>query len=443
MILAIMKCRFLTLLRDRVSLLLVFVLPIIFYAIFAGIFGGMGDGGKIGTGILALIVDQDDTPQSRALTKALKHAGNGLRVSTTWTNNDNDVSHPWTLELARKQVMQSDAEAAIVLPKGMGISFTGDHLPVVQVLVDPSNPIAGTMVPGLLQQAAMIGMRSDMIRSGMNQLEFWSGELTPKQREAMDRIETLMSQETDTDAGTDTEASGAASTHGMLLPVNVEDAAARDTGGAARSMTVYYAAGIGVMFLLFSLAGASGAILDDKEAGILDRMFFTPLGISRLIIANWMWLTILAVNSMIILFVFATLVFEFGPWTWPRLIAWLVLTIIASSAAAALAMLLAAICTTRAQLGGISTIVILAMSAVGGSMIPRFIMPPAILDISWYVSFNAWAVEGYLDIFWYTPQEAIFATIFSRLAPILGVLIGMTVVFLIIARLFARRWEQA
>jgi ABC-type multidrug transport system permease subunit len=390
-----------------------------------------------------LIVDQDDTPQSRALTKALKHAGNGLRVSTTWTNNDNDVSHPWTLELARKQVMQSDAEAAIVLPKGMGISFTGDHLPVVQVLVDPSNPIAGTMVPGLLQQAAMIGMRSDMIRSGMNQLEFWSGELTPKQREAMDRIETLMSQETDTDAGTDTEASGAASTHGMLLPVNVEDAAARDTGGAARSMTVYYAAGIGVMFLLFSLAGASGAILDDKEAGILDRMFFTPLGISRLIIANWMWLTILAVNSMIILFVFATLVFEFGPWTWPRLIAWLVLTIIASSAAAALAMLLAAICTTRAQLGGISTIVILAMSAVGGSMIPRFIMPPAILDISWYVSFNAWAVEGYLDIFWYTPQEAIFATIFSRLAPILGVLIGMTVVFLIIARLLARRWEQA
>jgi ABC-2 type transport system permease protein len=439
-ILAIIKCRFLTLLRDRVSLLLVFVLPIIFYAIFAGIFGSMGDGGKIGTGILALIVDQDDTPQSRALTKALKQAGNGLRVSTTWTKND--VSHPWTLERARKRVMQSDAEAAIVLPKGMGISFTGDHLPVVQVLVDPSNPIARTMVPGLLQQAAMIGMRSDMIRSGMNQLEFWSGELTPKQREAMDRIETLMSQETDTDGET-TEASGAANTQGTLLPVNVEDAAARDTGGAARSMTVYYAAGIGVMFLLFSLAGASGAILDDKDAGILDRMFFTPLGISRLIIANWIWLTILAVNSMFILFLFATLVFEFGPWTWPRLIAWLVLTTIASSAAAALAMLLAAICTTRAQLAGISTIVILAMSAVGGSMIPRFIMPPAILDISWYVSFNAWAVEGYLDIFWYTPQEAIFATIFSRLAPILGVLIGMTVVFLIIARLLARRWEQA
>ena len=34
----------------------------------------------------------------------------------------------------------------------------------------------------------------------------------------------------------------------------------------------FYAAGIGVMFLLFSMSGASGALLEEVESGTLDRV---------------------------------------------------------------------------------------------------------------------------------------------------------------------------
>jgi ABC-2 type transport system permease protein len=46
-------------------------------------------------------------------------------------------------------------------------------------------------------------------------------------------------------------------------------------------------------------------------------------------------------------------------------------------AVAAFDMLLASVCRTRAQLGALSTLVILVMSSIGGSMFPRFLMPEA------------------------------------------------------------------
>src|ERR1051326_3217993 len=44
-------------------------------------------------------------------------------------------------------------------------------------------------------------------------------------------------------------------------------------------------------------------------------------------------------------------------------------------AVAAFGMLLASACKTRAQLGALSTLVILIMSSIGGSMFPWFLMP--------------------------------------------------------------------
>jgi ABC-2 type transport system permease protein len=50
------------------------------------------------------------------------------------------------------------------------------------------------------------------------------------------------------------------------------------------------------------------------------------------------------------------------------------------------------------------------------------------------VTFNAWALDGYLKVFWRNaPLVALW--------PQLLVLAGLTLAFLAIARTFARRWE--
>jgi ABC-2 type transport system permease protein len=111
------------------------------------------------------------------------------------------------------------------------------------------------------------------------------------------------------------------------------------------------------------------------------------------------------------------------------------MTLFTAATAAAFGLFLATLCRTRAQLGGISLLVILTMSALGGSMFPRIFMAPAMRQTG-LVTFNAWALDGYVKVFW---REAPL----GALLPQLGVLAAFLVAFLVAARLLARRWERA
>jgi ABC-type multidrug transport system permease subunit len=90
----------------------------------------------------------------------------------------------------------------------------------------------------------------------------------------------------------------------------------------------------------------------------------------------------------------------------------LILMIIATSfAVSSLGIFLAAVARTRQQAQNLSTIIILVMSAVGGSMIPLFIMPSILQKIA-LLSVNYWGIQGFYDVFWRTlPLKAIFPKI--------------------------------
>jgi ABC-2 type transport system permease protein len=68
-------------------------------------------------------------------------------------------------------------------------------------------------------------------------------------------------------------------------------------------------------------------------------------------------------------------------------------------------------------------------------MFPRFLMTPA-MQKAGLLTFNAWALDGYVKVFW---REAPLGALW----PQLGVLAAFLVAFLALARLFARRWERA
>ncbi len=111
------------------------------------------------------------------------------------------------------------------------------------------------------------------------------------------------------------------------------------------------------------------------------------------------------------------------------------MTAITSFAVASFGMLLASLARTRGQLAAFSTLIILTMSALGGSMFPKFLMSDAMLRVG-YFTFNSWAISGYQKIFW--RDEPI-----ASLGPEVAVLISSGVALFLLARWFARKWEHS
>jgi ABC-2 type transport system permease protein len=181
------------------------------------------------------------------------------------------------------------------------------------------------------------------------------------------------------------------------------------------------------------VAGAGGVLLDEVEAGTLERLLSTRIGMSELLFSKWLFLTLVGAAQLVVMFTWGWLVF--GLPLFSHIPGFVVMTSVTAGAAAALGLVLATVARSRAQLSGFSTILILTMSALGGSMFPRFLMSETMQKFG-LLTFNGWALDGYLKVFWRDAR-------LMELWPQVLVLAASTVVFLASARVLARRWETA
>jgi ABC-2 type transport system permease protein len=432
MIFTIVQTSFRALRRDRGAFLMAFILPIGFFTIFGFVFGGMKSSST--PRVSVLLVDQDHSMASRELVRALEREPS--LDATTHPKATKDDPHPadYTGAAAEAAVRNGDAPAALVIPAGFGenpISFgPNGHRPTFVILHDPSDPVAAQVTAGLLQKTIMTSLPSMMADAGTKYFTSWIGSLTPQQQKQMkEGLAQLREYEKERDANPQAHADTADDFSGL---VNVD---LRDVVGEKKRspMISYYAAGVGVMFLLFTASTAGGSLLDESESGALDRVLSARVGMTTLLAGKLVWCTLLAVAQLVIMFLWAALIFHLDLFT--HIPGFLVMTVCTAFSVAAFGMLLASVTKTRGQLGAFSTLIILTMSAIGGSMFPKFLMSNAML-IAGRFTFNSWAISGYTKVFW--RDEPIRA-----LGPEIAVLLVSGVVLFLVARWFARRWERA
>ncbi|HSN68608.1 MAG TPA: ABC transporter permease, partial [Thermoanaerobaculia bacterium] len=196
--------------RDRAALALTFMLPIIFFTIFAAIMSGRTGGGGTGT-IDLIIVDEDGSRTSKQLAAALeKEKGIDLVAPP-------EGKSAWTAADAEAAVRAQDVPVALVIPAGFGsqrISFGPEGtVPRVRLLADTSDPVAPSLMTGLLQKAYMGAAPASMAGAGLEAIDRYSGGLTEAQRSTFEQnLGALESQQQ--------EGSGDG---GMLLDVEVAD----------------------------------------------------------------------------------------------------------------------------------------------------------------------------------------------------------------------------
>ena len=412
--------------RDRVAQAMTFVLPIVFFSIFATVFGGRAGGTAR---IKIALVDEDHSDFSQRVAGALVKEGS-LNVQTATAAKE--AGGPLTRAAAETLVKNGDLPVAVVIPAGIGAAFAsrgfGGGGPSIQLLADVSDPIAPQMVYGLLQKVTMTAAPDLLMAGGLRQFEENAGTLTPQQRVAVDTWLPRLRQ----------NATGAAvasrSGNAMPMGIGVETVDVLRTTNERASLISFYAAGTGVMFLLFAMVSAAGGtLLDEVESGTLERLLSTRIGMTGLLAGKWLLLTIIGFGQICVMFLWARVAFQLP--LFAHVPGFLTMTAVTAAAAAALGLVLATLAQTRSQLSGFSTILILTMSALGGSMFPRFLMSEGLQKVG-LLTFNAWALDGYLKVFWRNAP-------LWQLWPQVSVLVGLTGTFLVIARLLARRWESA
>ncbi|HEY5610729.1 MAG TPA: ABC transporter permease, partial [Thermoanaerobaculia bacterium] len=307
------------------------------------------------------------------------------------------------------------------IPKGFGdraISFGPAPRPELILLADTSDPVAPQLAAGMLQKVAMTALTGDMMSAGFETFEKWSGGFTGEQRSSVSTEIQNVEKLSHGDTG------------GGRTLVDVKT---RDVMGETKAnpTIAFYAAGLGVMFLLFTASGSGGALLEEIESGTLDRILSTRVTMTTLLLGKLAYLSLVAIVQLTLMFLWGALVFDVELFS--HLAGFGVMTVITALAVGTFALLLATLCRTRGQLSAISTLLILLFSALGGSMFPRFLMPESIQKIS-LALFNSWALEGFLKVFW--REESLLG-----LWPQVLVLGAHAVVFFLVARRVARRWE--
>jgi ABC-2 type transport system permease protein len=425
---AIVRTAMVSLRRDRGALALSFILPVVFFSIFAVIFGGRRDSTPK---VSVLIVDEDHSRASQRLVKGFQSEGS-LTVKTRPAPVKGIEQPEYTATTAEAAVKAGRAPVALIIPHGFGdnpISFgpAATRRPTIQLLEDSSDMIAPQVIAGLLQKVAMTSMPDVMAEQGSRYFDQFTGGLTREQRERVDSgLRSLREQE---ESGATTAASDA-SGDGGIIAVSTRAVVGENKNNP---MVSFYAAAIGVMFLLFTASGAAGALLDEVESGTLDRVLSSRVTMTTLMFGKLTFNSLLAFSQLVVMFLWGWAVFKLDFWS--HIPGFVVMGAFTAFAVAAFGLLLASICRTRAQLGALSTLAVLIMSSIGGSMFPRFLMSQTMQKAGLF-TINAWAIDGFTKIFW--RDEPI-----SRLWPQVLVLIGIAIVLFAIARRVARRWEYA
>jgi ABC-2 type transport system permease protein len=421
MIGAVVRTGFMNLRRDRAALMLSFVVPIVFFSIFASIFGAQRS--KTPKTKVA-IVDEDRSKQSAELIEALRRES-ALNLML----QPKDGAPAFTAAGAEAFVRAGSAPVALIIPKGFGATGLqfgqANSGPAFQLLADSSDPIAPQLVSGLLQKTVFTAMPDSMMTAGVDALDRFGGNLTPQQK-------TTLQQNIDEfrTSRSDPNRSAATDNNATLVRVDIKDLLGEKK---KNPVVALYAAGIGVMFLLFTASNAGGTLLEENESGTLDRILTTRVSFTTLLLGKLVYLWLLGMTQLIVMFVWGALVFKLE--LIQHLTGFLIIASATALATSAFGLLIASASKTRAQLGAISTLTVLSFSALGGSMFPRFLMPESMQKIG-LVLFNSWALEGLTDVFW---REAPLA----KLALPVVVLIAWAIGFFVLARQLTRRWEAS
>lgn len=338
--------------RSKSTLMVIFLPGIVLYTIFTSIFGGPAGAGRP---FKVALVDEDQSQESRDLVASLA----GTKMDIVRTKNGEPGGPPLSVESATEAIRQrGNLRVLLVIPKGFHESPNILHQPErhrgIVMYYDELEPIEAEIAGGLIQMAAGRELFTRMF-----------GQSTDSTSQPAERVLVRVDR--------------------RFIRVHRMENAAKHT----------FLAGIVPMFLLFSAAGAARAMLESLKTGETRRLLAAPIQAGHLMGGSLLYMLVIQIVQCYVMYLYAWLVFDVKIWQIAGGL--MAITFCTALATIGFGLFLGAICKTAEQLDAVGTMVILAMSAIGGSMVPRHIMPDWMQKLG-LLTINGWAFDGFMSV---------------------------------------------
>jgi ABC-2 type transport system permease protein len=320
--------------RDRMAFAMLLGMPIILIVVLSFALKS-----EFEEGALALdlpVIDYDASPQSQRLTQLLSET-EGVTI---------DNKQPEDEQNLREQVKDGDYLAALIIPDGFAGSLDRPGEASLTLLLDPSE----TQSQGIVRSVVLGAAES---------------------------------------VASDQGADPAAATGNVSLDMQLT--------GASQEPDVYEqnVPGYAILAAFFMTMFVAGGILAERFLGTFRRLLAMPVSRFTVFAGKLLAAFTVGVVQMTLLFAFGFAVFGLHLGDQP--LGLVPITVGVVAAATGLGVLIAGFARTDQQATAFGTLVVLTMAALGGSMVPRFIMPDTMQTIG-LITPHAWAIEGYHDI---------------------------------------------
>jgi ABC-2 type transport system permease protein len=342
-------------LRDRSALLIAIVVPLGLAFIFNAIFSGMS-GKAISLGVVN--ADRGVLAQ-QFISNVLGPAGRSGLIAV----------HPEaTVARARALAANGTLNAVIVIPAGFSAAVQADRPAAMQVIGNVDSPISAEIARSIAERyvAGLIRVRLSMatvVHGGGSQ-----ATLPPS------RLRVL-----------------AARAAAAAAPVAVADVSAQTRELDQKS---FFAAGMAVFFLFFTVSFGVTSLLEERNDGTLARLLAAPISRASILGGKLLTSFLLGVISMAVL-VAATSVLFGASWGNPAGVA--VLIVAAILAAIGIMALIATLAKDAEQANMWQTVVAVVLGLRGGTFFPVS-QAPGILARLTFVAPQAWFLRGLGDL---------------------------------------------